>query len=135
MSVRLRVRFPIDDAQLSELHNTAFKTPGTVRPWARQLEHHALTWIGAFHGPDLIGFVQVAWDGGHHAFLLDTAVHPAWQHQRIGAALVEAATTEARKAGCDWLHVDYEPHLTPFYEQTCGFHPTTAALRRLSPIP
>jgi hypothetical protein len=24
----------------------------------------------------LIGFVNVAWDGGDHAFLIDTKVHP-----------------------------------------------------------
>jgi GNAT superfamily N-acetyltransferase len=135
MPVQLRVRFPVDDARLSALHNTAFSTPGPVREWSRQLERHALTWTGAFDGDDLIGFIQVAWDGGRHAFLLDTAVHPAWQHRGIGAALVAAATTAARAAGCEWLHVDYEPHLTGFYVQTCGFQPTGAALRNLSRTP
>src|SRR4051794_16502999 len=27
----------------------------------------------------LVGFVNVAWDGGHHAFLLDTKTHDDWQ--------------------------------------------------------
>ncbi|NEA41688.1 GNAT family N-acetyltransferase, partial [Streptomyces sp. SID11385] len=34
-------------------------------------------------------------------------------------------------AGCDWLHVDYEEHLRPFYEKACGFAPTAAGLVRL----
>ena len=30
-------------------------------------------------------------------------------------------------AGCEWLHVDYLPELTSFYE-ACGFRPTAAGL-------
>jgi hypothetical protein len=48
-----------------------------VTPWAQRLDRHALTWVGAFDDGRLIGFVQVCWDGGAHAFLLDTAVDPA----------------------------------------------------------
>jgi len=34
---------------------------------ARSLAH-----VGAFAGMRLVGFVNVAWDGGIHAFILDT---------------------------------------------------------------
>ncbi len=129
MSPNLVARFPVDDVQLSTLHARAFGgDPRPVRPWARQLERHALTWIGAFAGEQLTGFIQVAWDGGAHAFLLDTAVDPDRQHQGIGTALVHTATDEARAAGCEWLHVDYEPHLDRFYRD---FGPTRAGLLRL----
>jgi GNAT superfamily N-acetyltransferase len=126
-------RFAVDDAALSALHARAFGGPEQVRPWAARLQRHALTWLGAFASGHLIGFVQVCWDGGEHAFLLDTAVDPAWQHRGLGARLVGAAADEARAAGCTWLHVDYEPHLDAFYRDRCGFTPTPAALLRLTP--
>jgi hypothetical protein len=43
------------------------------------------------------------------------------------------ATEHARTAGCEWLHVDFEPHLTEFYMDRCGFRPTSAGLLRLTP--
>jgi GNAT superfamily N-acetyltransferase len=129
MTPNLVIRFPVDDVQLSALHARAFgEDPHAVRPWRRQLEQHALTWIGAFAGEQLTGFVQVAWDGGAHAFLLDTTVDPARRHHGIGTALIRAATDQARAAGCTWLHVDYEPHLAEFYRD---FRPTPAGLLRL----
>ena len=129
MTLDLVSRFAVDDAELSALHARAFgSAPAVVQPWARRLERHALTWIGAFDAGRLAGFVQVCWDGGAHAFLLDTAVDPGRQRGGIGAALVEAATAEARAAGCAWLHVDFEPHLEHFYLNRCGFRPTAAGL-------
>jgi len=124
----IRSRFPVDDVALSALHARAFGVPVKVVPWSERLERHALTWLGAFDDDELVGFVQVAWDGGAHAFILDTAVDPAHQGRGIGAALVRAAADEARAAGCEWLHVDHEPHLTHFYRDRCGFRPTQAGL-------
>jgi hypothetical protein len=34
-------------------------------------------------------------------------------------------------AGCEWLHVDFEPELRRFYLDACGFRPTDAGLIRL----
>ncbi|MFI1991773.1 GNAT family N-acetyltransferase [Actinoplanes sp. NPDC020271] len=122
-------RFPVDDRELSALHARAFGgDPAAVRPWAQRLERHALTWIGAFDGSRLTGFVQVCWDGGAHAFILDTAVDPDLQGRGIGTALVRAAAAAARDAGCEWLHVDFEPHLEHFYLDQCGFRTTPAGL-------
>ncbi|MBU2665113.1 GNAT family N-acetyltransferase [Actinoplanes bogorensis] len=129
MTITVVTRFPVDDAELSRLHARAFGgDPRLVTPWADRLARHALTWVGAFAGPRLAGFVQVAWDGGAHAFLLDTAVDPDRQGEGIGVNLVRAATAEARAAGCEWLHVDFEPHLEHFYVDRCGFRPTRAGL-------
>jgi GNAT superfamily N-acetyltransferase len=133
VTVRLVSRFPVDDLQLSALHARAFGDGRVqVRPWAQRLERYALTWIGAFDNRELIGFVQVCWDGGSHAFLLDTAVDPDRQHQGLGARLVRAAVDEARTAGCEWLHVDFEAHLQPFYLGNCGFRTTHAGLIQLA---
>ena len=35
-------------------------------------------------------------------------------------------------AGCEYLHVDFEDHLRPFYLGACGFAPTNAGLLSLS---
>ena len=112
MTVHYEVRFPVDDRDLSTLHALAFESALEVQQWAERLERWALTWVGAFSNDQLVGFVQVCWDGGAHAFVLDTAVHPDYGRQGIGKQLVLTAAEEAKAAGCEWLHVDYEPHLT-----------------------
>jgi GNAT superfamily N-acetyltransferase len=91
----------------------------------------SLLYVCAYSGDRLIGFVNVAWDGGIHAFLLDTTVHPDFQRQGIGIRLVREAADAAKARGIEWLHVDYEPHLDGFY-RACGFEPTLAGLMRLS---
>jgi GNAT superfamily N-acetyltransferase len=70
----------------------------------------------------------VAWDGGSHAFILDTVVAARARRRGIGAGLVATATEHARTAGCEWLHVDFEDHLTGFYFRACGFTPASAGL-------
>ncbi len=100
--------------------------------WWRPVLKHSLTWITAFDSATLVGFVNVAWDGGVHAFLLDTTVHPEWGRRGIGTELVRRAAQAAHEhGGLKWLHVDYEPHLSGFYEG-CGFAPTSAGLLRLN---
>jgi hypothetical protein len=74
----------------------------------------------------------VAWDGGAHAFILDTVVAAAARRGGIGTGLVAAAAGHARAAGCEWLHVDFEGHLAGFYFGACGFTPTSAGLVALS---
>lgn len=124
-------RFPVDDEELNALHARAFGGEVQTTPWRDRLRQHALTWVGAFEAGRLIGFVQVCWDGGAHAFLLDTAVDPLWRRRRVGRSLVEAAKADAAAAGCEWLHVDFEPHLEMFYLHGCGFTSTAAGLLRL----
>lgn len=94
---------------------------------ARSLAH-----VGAYDGERLIGFVNVAWDGGLHAFLLDTSVHPKFRKQGIATDLVKQAEMLARERGAHWLHVDFEAHLTGFY-RACGFQLTGAGLIKLQP--
>ena len=78
----------------------------------------------------LVGFVNVAWDGGAHAFLLDPTVRSDFQRQGIGTCLVRQAVELARSKGVEWLHVDYEPRLGEFYAK-CGFRTTAAGLMNL----
>ncbi|EFE64883.1 kasugamycin acetyltransferase [Streptomyces viridosporus ATCC 14672] len=46
----------------------------------------------------------------------------------IGAELIAEAARQAREAGCEWLHVDFEDDLRSLYFDACGFKPTTAGL-------
>jgi len=123
----LRVRYPVDDVALSRLHAAAFGGADDVQPWAARLDRYAVTWVGAFDGDELVGFVHACGDGGTHAFVLDTMVDPAHRRRGTGRRLVERLVTEVRVAGCTWLHVDFEPHLDGFY-RACGFRPTAAGV-------
>ena len=134
--IAIRARFEIDDWALSVLHARAFAHPRQpdgvqTQPWAGRLERHSVSWVGAFDGDSLVGFVHACWDGGVHAFLLDTVVDPDHRHRGIGVLMVDRLISEVRAAKCDWLHVDYEPHLDDFY-RACGFRSTFAGLMRLT---
>ena len=130
--MRLVSRFLVNDRELSALHARAFGgAAGLDTDWSRRLNRHALTWIGAFDEDELVGFIQVCWDGGSHAFLLDTAVDPDWQRQGIGTSLVRRAAEEAKAAGCEWLHVDCDAEAAQFYFNSCGFKSTMAGVRSL----
>jgi GNAT superfamily N-acetyltransferase len=98
---------------------------GPLPKWEISLVH-----LGAYDGERLVGYVNVATDGGGHAFLLDPTVHPDYRHRGLGTLLVQRATELSRERGGQWLHVDYEPHLDEFYK-SCGFEPTLAGLIRL----
>lgn len=90
---------------------------------------HSLTYVAAFEATRLVGFVNVAWDGGIHAFLLDTTVHPDVQRRGVGTEVVRVAVAEAKRLGMHWLHVDYDLHLEGFYEG-CGFKKSRVGLIR-----
>ena len=90
----------------------------------------SLTYICGYFSNRLIGFVNVAWDGGIHSFILDTTVHKDFQRHGIGLKLVKRAEIAARNRGMRWLHVDFEPHLQEFYNK-CGFKNTNAGLINL----
>lgn len=92
--------------------------------------NRSLTFVCAYYEERLVGFVNLAWDGGYHAFILDTTVHPDFRRRGIGRELVKRAIAKAEGRGVEWVHVDYEPRLLSFYEQ-CGFVSTPAGLVRL----
>lgn len=92
---------------------------------------HSLCHAGAWLDGVFVGYVNAAWDGGVHAFLLDPTVHPEYRHRGIGTRLVRAMVDHLTGRGFDWLHVDYRAELDPFYK-ACGFQPTRAGLIRLA---
>jgi GNAT superfamily N-acetyltransferase len=125
--LRYEIRGAVDTAALQALFAASWQGAG---PRYRHELDHALSWVCAYDGEMLAGFVYVAWNGGTHAFILDTTVHPSRRRQGIGVELVRLAADAAGEAGCKWLHVDFESDLAPFYE-ACGFRSTAAGLIRL----
>lgn len=95
-----------------------------------QVLERSLLYVSAHHDERLIGFVNLAWDGGEHAFLLDTRVDPEFRRCGIGTELVKRAVSAAKDRDIKWVHVDFEPHLSSFYSN-CGFRDTEAGLVQL----
>lgn len=101
--------------------------------WWDRIRPHSLGWVTARSDDGaLVGFVNLAWDGADHAFLLDPKVRPDLRRRGVGTELVSIAAGCAKDVGCEWLHVDFEESLASFYYDACGFAPTRAGLIRLS---
>jgi GNAT superfamily N-acetyltransferase len=113
---------------LNALHAEGFVHRVLDDDWWTQVNGHSLGWVCAWENDDMVGFVNVAWDGAVHAFILDTLVTASARHEGVGKELVAVATARARAAGCEWLHVDFDDDLGPFYFGACGFRPTNAGL-------
>lgn len=131
MTIAYEWRGRFDNAAINALHAEAFDHRVLDDDWWAQVNRHSLGWVCARDGEDLIGFVNVAWDGGVHAFVLDTMVSARAGRQGVGTRLVAVAVEGARAADCEWLHVDFEDHLRGFYFDSCGFTPTNAGLIQL----
>jgi len=124
-----------EELELDWLHAEAFDHPPAPTRWQQQLENHSLGWVCARLDEELVGFVNVIWDGGANAVLLDTMVLPGERRQGIGSELVRVAAQEARRSGCEWLHADFDRDAAGFYLESCGFTPAEAGLLNLrSPI-
>jgi GNAT superfamily N-acetyltransferase len=117
--------------EMNRLHAECFAHRLLEDDWWGQVNHYSLGWVCLRLDEELAGFVNVAWDGGVHAFLLDTMVRAALQRRGYATELVREAVRQAKEGGCEWLHVDFEPHLRDFYFRACGFVPTEAGLIQL----
>ena len=124
-------RGDFDNAELNALHAEAFGHPRRDEDWHGRVRRHSLGWVCARSEDELIGFVNVAWDGGVHAFILDPIVSTSERGRGVGTQLIAVAAAGARTGGCEWLHVDFDDHLQAFYLDACGFTPTAAGLIRL----
>jgi GNAT superfamily N-acetyltransferase len=132
MDITWRGEFSSDEA--NRLHAEAFGTRlFTVSEWNWRglAAEHSLGWVTARDGDRLVGFVNVLWDGLVHAWLQDVMVAADARHAGIGRRVVAAARDGARAAGCEWLHVDFDDDLAPFYLEACGFRPARAGLMAL----
>lgn len=131
MDIRYVWRGYFTNRALNTLHAEGFGHDRFDDDWEKQLDRHSLGWVCAYDDDDLVGFVNVAWDGAFHAFILDTLVAVSHRRQGVGSRLVATAADGARKAGCEWLHVDFDPEHRGFYLDSCGFKTTDAGLIQL----
>lgn len=83
-----------DNYELNVLHAEAFAHPTLDIDWTRQVRAHSLGWVTARESRKLVGFVNVAWDGDVHAFILDTIVIAERRRHGIGTRLVSVAVDE-----------------------------------------
>ena len=117
--------------EVNVLHAEAFETrvfESSEWDWATQCARHSLGWVTARSTSDLVGFVNIAWDGLVHAWLQDLMVAESARHRGVGFALVHAARHNVQEAGCEHLHVDFDDDLRSFYIDACGFTPASAGL-------
>jgi GNAT superfamily N-acetyltransferase len=120
--------------EVNALHAEAFETrvyDAAEWNWEQLVAAHSLGWVTARLDGQLVGFVNVVWDGLVHAWIQDEMVARAARRRGVGRDLVRHAAQGAREAGCEWLHVDFEDDLREFYFGACGFTPTNAGLLRL----
>lgn len=113
---------------INRLHAEAFDHAILSDDWWAQVNRFSLGWVVAREGGTLVGFVNVAWDGGVHAFILDTMVTMTHRRRGIARGMLGIAATGARRARCEWLHADFAPELNAFYCGAAGFAATPAGL-------
>lgn len=133
-SVEVVWRGPFTNDEVHGLHAEAFETrlyDESEWNWENLTARHSLGWVTASAASALVGFLNVPWDGFGHAWIQDVMVAPAARRRGIGTRLVRTARDEAKAAGCEWLHVDFDDDLKDFYFEACGFEPTNAGLIRL----
>ena len=131
MTMIYQWRGTFTNQEINALHAEAFNTrvfDASEWNWVELVHRHSLGWVVARMDAGLVGFVNVVWDGLVHAWLQDTMVCVQARGRSIGTELVARARDGAKAAGCEYLHVDFEDHLRPFYFGACGFTPTSAGL-------
>ena len=124
-------------AEANDLHADAFDHrpyDDSEWDWVQLCADHSLGWVTARSEGQLVGFVNVLWDGFVHAWIQDEMVSSSARRQGIGVRLIHVARDQAKVAGCEWLHVDFDDSLTPFYIDAAGFTPTNAGLIDLTEL-
>jgi ribosomal protein S18 acetylase RimI-like enzyme len=131
MDVRYEWRAEFQNAEVNALHAEGFGHPVLDDDWKGQVQRQSLGWVCARDGDQLVGFVNVPWDGGVHAFIVDTLVAARARRRGIGTRMIALAAEKSRFAGCEWLHADFDDELSAFYFDSCGFAATRAGVLAL----
>ena len=82
-----------------------------TRPWndprkdiERKLAHSPSLFLVGLDDDELVGSVMAGYDG-HRGWINYLAVHPSWQGQGLGRALMEAAEERLRALGCPKINL------------------------------
>ena len=127
--IAYRLREPVNLDALQRLFAASWPEGQPKSSYERVLDR-AFTWVTAHDRGELIGFVNIAWDGGVHFFLLDTTVAPSHRGQGVGRHLVETAIEACRGHG-EWIHVDADEALMDRLYWPAGFGVAYAGVRKL----
>ena len=101
MSITYRWRGDLDNVEINRLLAEAFETDASdYRDWHRALTEQSLGWVTARDDQDLVGFVNVVWDGLVHAWIQDTMVITGLRSHGVDTKLVNMAREHAKNAGC-----------------------------------
>lgn len=128
MDIECTWRGHFGSAEVNALHAAAFGHATVADDWQGLVGRHSLGWGTARRDGALVGFINVVWDGLSHAWIQDLMVAAYCRRQGIGTRLVAAAREGATRAGCEWLHVDFDEEHRAFYIEACGFTPAAAGL-------
>ncbi|GGP11064.1 hypothetical protein LDL08_28860 [Nonomuraea glycinis] len=94
----LEVRPALGDVELNELFNASW--PDHRPASFSGMLARSLCWVAAYREGALVGFVNVATDGGIHAFILDTTVHPPSSSTGGGCAIGAACCSGSTFTWC-----------------------------------
>jgi GNAT superfamily N-acetyltransferase len=125
MPVSYKWRGSFENPEVNALHAEAFETrvySDEEWNWNNFLAKHSFGWVVARDGNRLVGLVNVLWDGFAHAWIQDTMVAKGDRSRGIGTQMIEIVRSECRRAGCEWLHVDFDEDLGKFYFQILWLH-------------
>ena len=122
-------RGPFANDEWHVLHAEAFETRVFDDDWVSLTATHSMGWVVARDAAaNLVGFVNVVWDGLVHAWIQDVMVVTSGRGHGVATEMVAVVQRHAAAAGLEWLHVDFDDELKPFYFDACGFKPTNAGL-------
>lgn len=124
-------RGPVDNDAVNGLHAEAFEHRVFDDDWAALTAQHSMGWVTAHDSEGLVGFTNVVWDGLTHAWIQDVMVAGRRRGEGVGPAMVAMVVERTRDAGLEWLHVDFDDDLAPFYLEACGFTEARAGLIQL----
>jgi hypothetical protein len=99
MPISYEWRGDFDNGEVNELHAAAFDHPVLNDDWSGQLRVHSLGWVSARDAAALVGFVNVAWDGGVHAFVLEGSRRASYSGQTWQLYSSGARSTAAARPG------------------------------------
>ncbi len=122
MNYKIIINLPIANHEVPELREKV--------GWGRRdqdypsLFEHCNFWAGVRdENHNLIAFGYVCGMGLEHGYMEDIMVHPKYQKQGIGSALVKELLQESERFGLGIVTVTFESKNASMYEK-CGFKPS-----------
>jgi len=94
VTYRWQWRGAFENFEVTALHGDAFEAGVVVASetdWQSLLANHSLGWVTARDRDQLLGFVNVIWDGQLHAWIQDPMVNSVSRHLGVGTELVATA--------------------------------------------